>query len=62
MIFSILKGNKDSIYFKIIYLALQEIIIEENGKPLAIRSECPGVGGKVFQTAGVSLPPIFREL
>ena len=42
--------------------SLQEIIIEEKGKRLAIRSECRGVCGKVFQAVGVALPPTIREL
>jgi transposase len=42
--------------------ALQEIIVEDNGKSLAIRSECLGVCGKVFQAVGVALPPTIREL
>ena len=36
--------------------------IEDNGKSLAIRSECLGVCGKVFQAVGVALPPTIREL
>ena len=42
--------------------ALQEITIEDNGKSLAIRSECLGVCGKIFQCVGVVLPPTIREL
>ena len=42
--------------------ALQEITIEENGKMLAIRSQCLGVCGKVFQAVGVAMPPTIREL
>jgi transposase len=41
--------------------ALQEITIEENGKKFVIRSECKGVCSKVFQAAGVALPPTIRE-
>jgi transposase len=41
---------------------LQEILIEDQGKPLAIRSECKGTCGKVFQAVGVALPPTIREL
>jgi transposase len=40
--------------------ALQEITIEENGKRLAIRTECRGVCGKVFQAVGVAIPPAIR--
>ncbi len=42
--------------------ALQETVIEENSKRLAIRSQCEGTCGKVFQAAGVALPPTIREL
>lgn len=42
--------------------SLQEIIIKDNGKTLAIRSECLGTCGKVFQAVGVALPPTIREL
>jgi transposase len=42
--------------------ALQEVVIEDNGKRLAIRSPCAGVCGKVFQAVGVAMPPTIREL
>jgi transposase len=42
--------------------ALQEIVIEEEGKSLVIRSECKGTCGKVFQAVGVAIPPTIREL
>jgi hypothetical protein len=42
--------------------ALQEIIIEDQGKSIAIRSECKGSCGKVFQAAGVAVPPTIREI
>jgi len=42
--------------------ALQETVIEENAKRLAIRSQCEGICGKVFQAVGVALPPTIREL
>ena len=41
--------------------ALQQVTVEENGKRLAIRSECKGVCGKVFQAVGVALPPTIKE-
>ena len=41
--------------------ALQEITIEDNGKKLAVRSECKGVCGKVFQAVGVAIPVTIRE-
>jgi transposase len=42
--------------------ALKQVQIEENGKRFAIRSECKGVCGKVFQSVHVALPPTIREL
>jgi transposase len=42
--------------------SLQEITVEENGKRLALRSECQGVCSKVFQAVGVALPPTIREV
>jgi len=41
--------------------ALQEITIEDGGKTLAVRSECFGICGKVFQAVGVAIPPTIRE-
>lgn len=42
--------------------ALQELIIEDNGKSLALRTECLGTCGKVFQAVGVAIPPTIREI
>ena len=42
--------------------ALQTATIEESGKRFAIRSQCQGVCGKVFQAVGVALPPTIRDL
>jgi transposase len=42
--------------------SLQEIIIQEQGKFLAVRSECKGSCGKVFQSVGVAIPPTIREI
>ncbi len=42
--------------------ALQTVTIEESGKRFAVRSQCPGVCGKIFQAVGVALPPTIREL
>jgi transposase len=42
--------------------ALQEIMIEDKGKTLAIRSECLGTCGKIFQAVGVAIPPTIREV
>jgi len=41
--------------------SLQEIIIEDNGKKLAIRSECKGICGKVFQAVKMAIPLTIRE-
>jgi transposase len=42
--------------------SLQEVTIEEDGKQLAIRTQCQGICGKVFQAVGVALPPTMREI
>jgi len=42
--------------------ALQEVEIEDNGKSLAIRTECLGTCGRVFRAVGVAIPPAIREL
>ncbi|MDD4531814.1 MAG: IS1634 family transposase [Candidatus Pacebacteria bacterium] len=42
--------------------ALQEITIEDNGKTMAVRSECIGTCGKVFQAVGIAMPPTIREM
>jgi transposase len=42
--------------------ALQTVTVEESGKRFAIRSQCQGVCGKVFQAVGMALPPTIREL
>ena len=42
--------------------SLQEIVLKDNGKSLAIRSECLGICGKVFGAVGVAIPPTIREL
>lgn len=42
--------------------ALQETLIEDGDKSLAIRSQCLGTCGKIFQAVGVALPPTIREL
>jgi len=42
--------------------ALQQVTIEENGKRLAIRSQCQGVCGKIFQSVGVAMPPTIKEI
>ncbi len=40
--------------------ALQEVEIEDNGKALALRTECLGTCGKVFKAVGVAVPPTIR--
>jgi transposase len=42
--------------------ALQRVTVEEDGRRLAVRTACAGVCGKVFQAAGVALPPTIREI
>jgi transposase len=42
--------------------SLQEIVIEEKSKRLALRTECRGVCRKVFQVVGVAIPPTIREV
>ena len=42
--------------------SLQEIIIQDNGKKLAIRSECKGTCGNVFQAVKIAVPLTIREL
>jgi hypothetical protein len=41
--------------------ALQEITIEDKGRKLAVRTECKGTCGKVFQAVGVAVPLAIRE-
>jgi hypothetical protein len=40
--------------------ALQEVILEEGGVKLAVRTECLGTCGKVFKVTGVAVPPTIR--
>ena len=42
--------------------ALQEVHIEEGDKRFAIRTQCKGNCGKIFQAVGVALPPTIRTL
>jgi len=42
--------------------SLQEIVIEEQGKSLVVRTECKGTCGKVFQSVGIAIPPTIREI
>lgn len=42
--------------------ALQDVLIEDNGRSLLVRTTCAGSCGKVFQAVGVALPPTVREM
>ncbi|HDS16527.1 MAG TPA: hypothetical protein ENN66_07970 [Proteobacteria bacterium] len=42
--------------------ALKTVTIEEEGKHFAIRAECQGCCGKLFQTVGVALPQVIRKV
>lgn len=42
--------------------ALKQVEIEEGGKRFAIRTECKGVCGKLFQSVRVALPPTIKQL
>ncbi len=42
--------------------ALQEITIEDRNKKLAVRTECRGTCGRVFQAVGVAIPKTIREV
>ena len=42
--------------------ALKQVEIEENGTRFAIRSECKGVCGKIFQSVRVAFPPTIKQL
>jgi transposase len=42
--------------------ALQEVVVEESGRSLTVRTACSGTCGKVFQAVGVALPQTIREI
>ena len=42
--------------------SLQEVLIEDGGRSLVLRTECAGTCGKVFQAARVAIPPTIREI
>ena len=42
--------------------ALEEVAIHDNGKSLLLRTVCTGTCGRVFQAAGVAVPPTIREI
>ncbi|MDX1645371.1 MAG: IS1634 family transposase [Thermoanaerobaculia bacterium] len=41
---------------------VEEVEVEKDGKRFLLRTDSPGVAGKVFQAAGVALPPTLREV
>lgn len=41
--------------------AVEEITVTHQNKSFILRTETQGVAGKVFQAAGVALPPVLRE-
>ena len=41
--------------------AISEVAVTHDGKDFIIRTEASGVAGKVFQAAGIALPPVLRE-
>ena len=42
--------------------ALQLVTVEDKGKRFAIRTQCQGTCGKIFQVVKVALPPTIREM
>ena len=40
---------------------LQQIIVEDAGRTLSVRTECPGICGKIFQAVGVAVLPQFGK-
>lgn len=42
--------------------SLQVVEIKDNAKSLALRTQCVGTCGKVFQAVGVAIPPTIREI
>lgn len=42
--------------------ALQETIINDKGKRVAVRTECKGICGKIFQAVKIAVPAVVREL
>jgi transposase len=42
--------------------SLQEVVIKDGSKTLALRTECVDTCGKVFKAVGVAIPPTMREL
>ena len=42
--------------------ALQDVVVEDNGRSLVVRTAGVGSCGKVFQAVAVALPPTIREI
>jgi hypothetical protein len=42
--------------------ALEEVVIEDNGRSLALRTQCIGTCGRLFQAVGVAVRPTIREV
>ena len=42
--------------------SLQEVTIDDQGRSLAIRTDCQGTCSKVFQAVSVAIPPTIREI
>lgn len=42
--------------------ALKKLVIEESGKRFALRTECKGTCGKIFQAVGVAIPPTIQAV
>jgi len=42
--------------------APQEVEITSSGNKIAVRTECKGICGKLFQAVGVAMPPVIRSL
>jgi transposase len=42
--------------------ALQEIVMDDHNKNLAVRTQCKGTCGKVFQAVGAAIPNTIREI
>jgi len=42
--------------------ALQETVIDDKGKKVAVRTQCRGTCARVFQAVKVALPPVVREV
>ena len=41
---------------------LESVTVEQDGKQFLLRSEAKGTVGKVFQAAGVALPPTVQDV